>query len=67
MIYLTFSVFWYYNAPEDEKYLYEDVLDWGEHRLSASIWAVVALGVVVPLAALVHLSIYTYVHAASSL
>lgn len=55
---MVFSIFWFYLAPEEDKYLYEEVLDWDQNRKQACIWAGVSLAVLVPLAALVHLALY---------
>lgn len=54
VIYIVFSIFWFYMAPEEDKYLYENILDWEMNRVQASIWAGVGIGVVVPVAAFIH-------------
>ncbi|CBJ26343.1 conserved unknown protein [Ectocarpus siliculosus] len=58
LVYLAFSVIWFYKGPEDEKYLYEDTLDWGENRLQACLSGGVAVGVLVPIAGLLHLVVF---------
>ncbi|CAB1103132.1 unnamed protein product [Ectocarpus sp. CCAP 1310/34] len=58
LVYLAFSVVWFYNGPEDEKYLYEDTLDWDENRLQACLSGGVAVGVLVPIAGLLHLGVF---------
>lgn len=60
IIYVVFSIFWYYLAPEEDKYLYQNILDWETNRNQACIWVGVSLAVVVPLAALVHFGLCRY-------
>lgn len=45
-------------APEEDKYLYNEILDWDTNRAQACIWAGVALGFLVPMAGLFHFFIY---------
>ncbi|CAM9541334.1 unnamed protein product [Ectocarpus sp. 12 AP-2014] len=58
LVYLAFSVFWFYKGPEDEKYLYEDTLDWDQNRLQACLSGGVAVGVLVPIAGVLHLGLF---------
>lgn len=58
---MVFSIFWFYLAPEEDKYLYQDILDWENNRTQACVWVGVSLAVVVPLAALIHFAVCRYV------
>lgn len=58
LLYLAFSIVWFYKGPEDEKYLYEDTLDWDENRLQACLSGGIAVGVLVPIAGLLHLGVF---------
>lgn len=58
VVYVVFSIFWFYLAPEEDKYLYEGILDWDQNRQQACIWVGVSLVVVVPLAALPHFALF---------
>ncbi|CAM9875004.1 unnamed protein product, partial [Scytosiphon promiscuus] len=60
VIYLVFSILWFYTAPEAEKYLYEEFLDWENNRVNACITGAAAIGVLAPLAASVHFFVYRY-------
>lgn len=57
VIYLVFSIGWYYIAPKEDRLLYS-VLDWGNETLVACIYAVLCMLVLAPLFALLHFGVY---------
>lgn len=58
VIFVVLSYFWSNWTPEEDKHLYEDILDWEGNAVQASIWTGVSVGILAPMAALVHFLVY---------